>query len=173
MHIHRRKECVGMQWFRIVMTALLAATLSTATPVQAGEVTSAESLAHYRQYRVIDLGTLEGTDPLAASWASDINDFGDVVGGGMISATNWHAALWRHDGRKIDLGFLPGYEHHSNAEDINNHGDIVGISSRDNACARSAVRAATRERSTSAATLWGTASALTARSRASSGEAAG
>lgn len=50
----------------------------------------------------------------------------------MISATNWHAALWRHDGRKIDLGFLPGYEHHSNAEDINNHGDIVGISSRDN-----------------------------------------
>jgi probable HAF family extracellular repeat protein len=85
-----------------------------------------------------DLGVLSGED---FSFARDINDAGDVVGGSWHHAgTQFFAAeqatLWPNGGRQIvDLGLTPGPEvctigypfYTSNrAEAINNNGQIVG-----------------------------------------------
>jgi probable HAF family extracellular repeat protein len=65
---------------------------------------------------VTDLGTLPGGEE---SFASAINDFGDIVG-----SSSRHAFRWR-DGVMTDLGVLPGASD-SGAADINVFGVIVG-----------------------------------------------
>ncbi len=70
-----------------------------------------------------DLGALPGA---TASWATDINNNGDVVGYSYATPAAPRATLWRN-GSIIDLGALPG-QTTSMAEDINDHGRIVGTS---------------------------------------------
>lgn len=64
-----------------------------------------------------DLGTLDGT---GNSFAFDINDKGQIVGG-----ANTHAFLFTERTWTIDLGTLAGGDN-SVARAINNRGDIVG-----------------------------------------------
>ena len=76
--------------------------------------------------KLTDLGTLAG----GATWASAINESGQIVGhSGAAPRTN-HAFLWQQ-GKLTDLGTLPGYKG-SRAVAINDHGQIVGFSSTKN-----------------------------------------
>lgn len=70
-----------------------------------------------------DLGTLPGT---TTSWATGINNDGDVVGYSYTTYETRRATLWRN-GSIIDLGVLPG-ETFSTASDINDNGRVVGTS---------------------------------------------
>jgi probable HAF family extracellular repeat protein len=68
------------------------------------------------------LGTLGGT----ASFATSINNHGQIVGYSQISGDGaYHAFLWER-GVMTDLGTLSGGS--SRAFAINDHGDIVGLS---------------------------------------------
>jgi hypothetical protein len=102
--------------------------VTTAAPARAGTVPG-QSLPD-RQYRVIDLGTLNDTNPLAESRTAAINDHGDVAGsGGTTASLSWHAAFWPHGGQKLDLGVLPGYEDRIDTVDIKGRVDVVGLNS--------------------------------------------
>jgi probable HAF family extracellular repeat protein len=72
---------------------------------------------------VIDLGTLGGTN----SWASSINDSGQIVGQAYTSSDYRHACLFdpTGGGANIDLGTLSGYQFSSTGS-INDSGQIVG-----------------------------------------------
>ena len=77
-------------------------------------------------YEVIDLGTLGGD----SSWASSINDIGQIVGRSDNSEYNCHATLFDATGmgNNIDLGTLGGlFNSYSAATSINNVGQIVGV----------------------------------------------
>lgn len=90
-----------------------------------GEIVGASSMSGilhpflYKDNKMVDLGTLGGS-----SQAFAINDAGDIVG---YSDTNngTHGFLYR-GGIMSDLGTLGGSL--SNANDINNGGQIVGVS---------------------------------------------
>ncbi len=76
------------------------------------------------EYTTTDLGTLIGS---SYSRASDINDFGQVVGySGVMSKGLYHAFLWE-DGTMKNLGTLDGVSN-SGASAINNSGQVVGYS---------------------------------------------
>jgi probable HAF family extracellular repeat protein len=105
---------LSVNWKRPAVTAAMAAAAvgALAAPAAAapGEVTTGS-------YAVTDLGLLPGAD---YSWASAINEAGDVVGG-----SGSRAVLWR-DGAIIDLGTLGGG--FSAAQDVNENGEVVGYS---------------------------------------------
>ncbi|MEG3637335.1 hypothetical protein [Micromonospora palythoicola] len=91
----------------ILATALLTAAL-TAAP------TAAVSPAR-TDYRAVDLGTLGGD----SSYATAMNDRGDVVGRAQGVDGVYRGFLWRK-GRMIDLGdFSP--------IDVNDRGQVVGV----------------------------------------------
>src|SRR5215218_688686 len=73
-------------------------------------------------YKVEDLGTLGGS----RSWASAINDSGEVVGYSYLPGDqNKHAFLYK-DAKMTDLGTLGGTS--SEAKGINKSGQVVGWS---------------------------------------------
>jgi len=82
-----------------------------------------------------DLGTLGGEE----SGANAINNRGEVVGWTTLSSENAHAFVWRDvntngvvdAGEMTDLGVLPGRDPqqvNSSAININNNGQIIGLS---------------------------------------------
>jgi probable HAF family extracellular repeat protein len=87
-----------------VTIAALAAVLTTGA-VAWGDTAS---------YRLVDLGTLGGE----SSYATAINDHGDVVGSSQTADGEYHGFVWRN-GTMRDLGTL-------RPNDINNRGQIVG-----------------------------------------------
>jgi probable HAF family extracellular repeat protein len=82
-------------------------------------------------YSIEDLGTLGGRD----SWATAINNAGQVVGGARTPDGRNHAFLWTN-GKIQDLGTLGGRDSWANG--INNLGQVVGVSDtsdgREHAC---------------------------------------
>ena len=68
-----------------------------------------------------DLGSFDGS----ASWATGINNAGQVVGT-SYTGRGERAFIWQ-DGVKTNLGILSGDEE-SEAYAINNKGQVVGIS---------------------------------------------
>ncbi|MEV6598666.1 hypothetical protein AB0M36_17670 [Actinoplanes sp. NPDC051346] len=95
----------------VLATALLAAAL-TAAPTAAPATPGASAPA---EYRMVDLGTLGGE----SSYATAMNDGGDVVGRAQGADGTYRGFLWRH-GRMIDLGDFDPI-------DVNNRGEVVGI----------------------------------------------
>jgi probable HAF family extracellular repeat protein len=69
-----------------------------------------------------DLGTLGGTN----SFATDVNNRGEIVGGSDLPDGTIGAFLWR-SGRLIDLGTLGGDFTWATA--VNDRGDVVGLAS--------------------------------------------
>jgi len=73
-------------------------------------------------YTIVDLQTLGGSQ----SEARDINDLDQAVGWSNIATGDAHAFLW-DSGVMSDLGTLPGATS-SDAWDVNNAGQVVGLS---------------------------------------------
>lgn len=73
-----------------------------------------------------DLGTLSD----CVSWATDVNNHGQIVGDSYSNTHHHHAFLWQSDSQIQDLGTLGGGD--SRADGINDRGKIVGFSTTDN-----------------------------------------
>lgn len=71
----------------------------------------------------VELGSLGG--PTAGTWATDMNDRGQVVGWSVTASGDEHAFLW-DDGEMIDLDGVAGRQ--SRATSINDRGQIGGWS---------------------------------------------
>ncbi|MFF3864591.1 hypothetical protein [Micromonospora sp. NPDC001898] len=97
----------------ILVTTLLAAAL-TAAPTLAPTAAASAAPGALAGYRMVDLGTLGGD----SSYASAMNDRGDVVGRAQTANGTYHGFLWRH-GRMIDLGAF-------NPTDVNDRGQVIG-----------------------------------------------
>ena len=96
---------------RIVAFTVITACLAGLLCVNASAV----------EYKMTYLATLGGS----ASYASDINENGQVVGFGYTPTGALHACYWDKSGNVRDLGSLYG---NSYAEGINNQGIVVGMS---------------------------------------------
>jgi probable HAF family extracellular repeat protein len=74
---------------------------------------------------ISDIGTLGGN----YSYAAAVNDSGVVVGNSTTAdLTTTHAFVWTQSSGMIDLGALTGASGFSQAQDVNNTGEIVGNS---------------------------------------------
>jgi probable HAF family extracellular repeat protein len=76
-------------------------------------------------YRLTDLGVLPGQN---FSFASAINEAGEVVGGSWSPPGQSRAFLWTASGGMQDLDELPGGSVSSYASAINDAGQVVGLS---------------------------------------------
>jgi probable HAF family extracellular repeat protein len=89
---------------------------------------ASQHMAHallWEQGEVTDLGNLGGTD---TNEALDINKHGQVVGISTLPGNaSFHAFLWQH-GAMTDLGTIPGLTFYSQANGINEKGQITGFS---------------------------------------------
>ncbi|MEV2236611.1 hypothetical protein [Micromonospora sp. NPDC049891] len=95
-----------------ILAMALLTTALTAAPALAPTAAASVSRA---DYRAVDLGTLGGD----SSYATAMNDRGDVVGRAQGADGIYRGFLWRH-GRMIDLGaFSP--------TDVNDRGQVVGV----------------------------------------------
>jgi probable HAF family extracellular repeat protein len=107
-----------------------AADINEHDQVVGSSFTSGDVLHAFRweRGRFEDLGTLGGP----TSRATAINGQGEVVGASTPSARSLDevAFVWRGRGRLISLGTLPG-DRASQANDINDHGDVAGQSGGD------------------------------------------
>lgn len=106
--------------------------ISGTCDVAVGAFTATHALL-WQNGTVTDLGNLGGmgwNTPMAINRRGDIVGFSDLPGdvsGGVLTA-NFHAFLWtKETGRMTDLGVLPG-DSLSEALDINDEGQIVGVS---------------------------------------------
>ena len=108
MHSLRRRGLASVLAVGITAVLLAAPTAKAAAPTPEGEA-----------YRVIDLGTLNGSD---SSEAFAVNERGHAAG-----QSDGHATLWRNS-RVIDLGVLPGGLW-SVATDLNDRDEVVGYGS--------------------------------------------
>jgi probable HAF family extracellular repeat protein len=96
----------------------------------AGESEDASQMCHaflWQNDKMTDLGTLNTPCGFGAGDVKAINELGQVVGSSVVYPMGWtHASLWQN-GTKRDLGALPrGAESYAN--DINEHGQVVGYS---------------------------------------------
>jgi probable HAF family extracellular repeat protein len=109
---------------RLIM--LLSATVGLGMPACTDkgltEPSSEAGLARaaVKAYTAVDLGTLGGN-----TYASAINNAGQVVGGSTLLNGETHAFLW-NKGVITDLGTLGG--NYSDAMGINERGQVVGVS---------------------------------------------
>jgi len=93
---------------------------------------SAKHALLWQNGTVTQLGSLGGegwNTPMAINNRGDIVGFSDLPGdvsGGVLSP-NFHAFLWTKGGGMTDIGVLPG-DSLSEALDINNRGQVVGVS---------------------------------------------
>ena len=94
---------------------------------------SAKHALLWHNGRITDLGNLGGqgwNTPMAINDRGDIVGFSDLSGdvSGGVLTPNFHAFIWtRETGRMKDIGVLPG-DDTSEALDINDRGQVVGIS---------------------------------------------
>ncbi len=92
------------------------------------DLQAVEPAAVLATYEIVPLGSLGG----GSGEASDMNQFGQIVGDSERSDGRFHAFLWQ-DGVMRDLGALPNpVLTSSRAMDINNNGQIVGYSLANN-----------------------------------------
>ncbi len=71
---------------------------------------------------VTSLGSLGG----GQTYPTAINNKGQIVGGSLTDAEDWHAFIWQ-DGAMTDLGTAPG-DNHSFAFAVNDKGQVAGVS---------------------------------------------
>lgn len=106
----------------ITLICLVFCGVSAAT---AQDVTSSKPVISAPAYTPVDLGTLGGT----TSYATAINERGQVVGRSDTATGKAHAFIW-DNGVMTDLGVLDGSSRadYSIASAINNRGEVVGAS---------------------------------------------
>jgi probable HAF family extracellular repeat protein len=103
-----------MRRVRIVKIPVWVMVLTMSAFVFAASSSVAEADSATGGYRLIDLGTLGGE----SSYATAMNNRGDVVGSSAVADGSYHGFLWRR-GKMLDLGlFRP--------VNINNKGQVVG-----------------------------------------------
>lgn len=97
-----------MKWYQLRAACLLVIGLASGSQAEV--------------YKLVDLGTPEG----ATSYATGINNLGQVVGASIQHGIKYRAFLWTAEGGIINLGTLGGDE--SFAQDINESEQIIGRS---------------------------------------------
>ena len=130
--------------FVVVMTIIAALAMPVGTAAQ--DNPSPDHKSKHHQYKLIDMGTFGGAQSSINDQVNgypDLNKYGDLVGAAetlvplnqysngwpCFPGPNANHALRYHDGHTTDLGSLsPSGTDCSNAQTINDSGEIVGVS---------------------------------------------